>query len=229
MQLRSLPQRDLVETAKKYQSQYSGSPAEAYITARGLGSVAEKFGLGYVGSARTGDERYLGYLAIPFLRPAGGSQRVITVRYRCIADACVKDSTGSYLGHRENHQNHGKYEGYPGVPTHLFNTAALISPSPYVAVVEGELDPMAAAVADVPAVGVTGVSGWKDHYTAAFAGYEAVFAIEDGDEAGRKFTAKLTEQLARTKVVPISLGDHYDTNRFIQEYGPDAFRERLGL
>ncbi|MFF9481413.1 toprim domain-containing protein [Streptomyces sp. NPDC014733] len=193
----------------------SGSPAEEYIRRRGLGSVAEKFGLGFAGSARTGHERMGGRLAIPYLRPAGGEYAVATLRFRCIEDHDCKSHGGN------------KYKSLPADPPRLFNTQALIVPSPYVAICEGEIDAMTLEAAGVPAVGIPGVGAWRDHWDPAFAGYEVVYVVADGDEPGVKFADTLAERLTNAKV--ILLGDNHDSNSFMQEYGPDALRGKLGL
>ncbi|RLV10212.1 topoisomerase [Streptomyces griseocarneus] len=201
---------DLVTAAIRYSSSYQGSPAEALMVDRGLGAVAERLGVGFVSEPAISHERYRGHLAIPYLRPAGGINSVATIRFRRLGDG-----------------GGPKYLGLPGHPPRIFNTQALINPSPYVAVCEGELDAMAAEAAGVPAVGIPGVSSWRDHFDPAFAGYETVFVLGDGDDAGRKFSQAMSERLPNAKGV--DLGDGYDVNKFVQEFGHDAFKERLGL
>lgn len=206
---------DLVEAAKFYFSQYKGSPAEKYVADRGLAAQAASLGLGYVGSARTGDERYQGRLAIPYKRPAGGDQAVATIRYRCIEDHDCKGHGGK------------KYLSPPGDPPRLYNTDALVREGDYIALVEGEFDAMAATAAGVPTVGLPGTGSWREHFVGAFVGYETIYVIADGDEPGRKFAGDVAEKFEQSKV--IDLGDGYDTNEFILSFGPEAFRERLGL
>ncbi|QUI35720.1 toprim domain-containing protein [Streptomyces alfalfae] len=193
----------------------NGSPAEEYVRDRALGAVAEKFALGFVGSGRTGHERLEGRLAIPYLRPAGGEHAVATLRFRCIEGHDCKVHGGN------------KYKSLPGDPPRLFNTQALIGPSPYVAICEGEIDAMSLEAAGIPAVGVPGVGGWRDHFDPAFVGYETVFVIADGDEPGIAFADKLAERLPNAKV--ILLGDGHDANSFMQAEGPEALRGKLGL
>ncbi|MCZ0976201.1 hypothetical protein O1L55_42880 [Streptomyces albulus] len=72
-----------------------------------------------------------------------------------------------------------------------------------------------------------GVSSWRDHFDLAFVGFEVVFVLGDGDDAGRGFAAKMCERLPNAKA--IDLGDGYDAARFIHEFGSEKFRERLGL
>ncbi|MFD7015915.1 toprim domain-containing protein [Streptomyces sp. NPDC059928] len=225
--LRDSQKADLVTAAKRYATKYENSPAHAYMAHRGLGSVP-RLRLGYVSEPVVGHELHRGRLAIPYWRPAGGIHSVATIRFRCIADACVRGPDGSYLPpHHEKHEGHGKYMGLPGHPPRLFNTNALLTSRPYIALNEGELDSGAVESADVPAVGAPGVSSWRDHFAPALAGFEVVFVLGDGDDAGRRFATKICERLSNAKAV--DLGDGYDANRFIHEFGPKRFRERLGL
>ncbi len=219
-----------VEAAKTYFRQYEGSPAEAYMEARGLGSVAEKFRIGFVGSARTGHEQYTGSLVIPYLRPAGGPHGVATLRFRCIRDECVKDEAGNYLAplRKETHHKHGKYLTIAGDFPRLFNTPALITPSPYVVNTEGEFDAMAWAVADVPATAYQGTSAWRPYFTPAYLGFKTVYQVADDDEPGREAAEKRATELAHNSKV-IILGDGHDSNSFMHVYGPEAMRERVGL
>ncbi|MER6912257.1 topoisomerase [Streptomyces sp. NPDC000594] len=217
---------DLVAAAKRYAANYPGSPAQTYMAHRGLGAALNRYG--YVSEPAVGHERYRNHLAIPYWRPAGGIHAVATIRFRCISDECVRKPDGSYRPvHQERHEGHGKYLGLPGHPPHLHNTSALLTGTPYLALTEGETDDEAASIADVPAVGTPGVASWRDHFAPAFAGFEVVFALGDGDPAGRAFATRMCELLPNA--VAIDLGDGYDTSRYVQEFGPDAFRERLGL
>ncbi|MGW3232453.1 topoisomerase [Kitasatospora sp. NPDC001095] len=218
-----------VEAAKSYHQQYRGSPAEAYMAARGLAEVAPRFGVGYAGSAQIGHERYRGMLAIPYRRPAGGEHGVATIRFRCIRDSCVKDETGAYLApnRKEKHEGHGKYQSLPGDGPRLYNTGSLIIPSPYIAVSEGEFDTQASELAGVPCVGVQGTGAWEPHFSLPLVGYERVFHVADGDEAGIKAAEKRSTQTPNGVV--IQLGDGHDINSFIHTEGVDSYRKKLGL
>lgn len=218
---------DLVKAAKAYHSSYRGSPAEAYMAHRGLGEAADRFKIGFVSDPLPEHDTYRGRLAIPYLRPAGGLDAVATIRFRCIAEACTKHPGGNWR-EEEHHPGHAKYLGLPGDPPMLFHTQALIEPSPYIGLAEGEFDTMASVVlADVPTSGLPGVSSWRDHFTPAFAGFETVFALGDGDDAGIKFTVTMAERLANSK--PCAMPPELDVNKFILRNGADAYRKRLGV
>lgn len=218
-----------VETARRYHESYQGSPAEQYVTARGLGEVAGKFGLGYVASALPGHERYAGSLCIPYMRPAGGADGVATCRFRCIADECVKDADGRYYaqtGEKERHQGHGKYQSLPGDPPRLYNTTALIEPSSVLVVVEGEFDTQAWASAGIPAVGAPGTGTWRDYWTPALLGYEVVYLIAE-DDPGLVFMDGLAADLPNGKVIKMT--DNRDSNSVLINFGPEALTKRIGL
>lgn len=218
-----------VEAARTYHQSYEGSPAEAYVAARGLGELAGTLGLGYVDSAIPGHEWYAGHLAIPYLRPAGGADGVATVRYRCIADECVKGTDGQYLfltGEKERHDHKGgKYLSAPGDSPRLYNTSALIEPSPVMVVVEGEFDALSWEIAGLPAVGVPGTGTWRDYWTPAFLGYETVYLIAE-DGPGVTFMKDLATSLPNSRVIEMT--DERDSNSVLLALGPHELRKRIG-
>ncbi|MFJ6010186.1 toprim domain-containing protein [Streptomyces halstedii] len=220
-----------VESAKFYQSQYRGSTAEEYLIARGLGEGEEKFLPGYVGdSVMVGHEKYRNHLVLPYLRPAGGPHLVATIRFRCIRDECVKDPSGTYFflsGQKEQHDSHGKYQSLPGDHPRLYNTEALIVSSPYIALSEGEFSSWAVELDGIPSVSTQGVSAWKDHFDRAFAGYEKVFLLGDGDEAGQKMNEKLASRLPNA--VPVLIPDEEDPDSYRRIHGAGSIRQLLGL
>lgn len=219
-----------VEAAKLYQSQYRGSPAEQYLVARGLGEGEMRWLPGYVGdSVKTGHERYRHHLVIPYLRPAG-TQFIATVRFRCIRDECVKDSGGTYFflkNEKEQHGTHSKYMSLPADTPRIYNTEALITSSPHVAISEGEFSSWAVELDGIPSVAIQGVSAWKDHFDRALAGYERVFILGDGDEAGNKMNEKLAERLPNG--VPVELPTGSDPDSLRREHGDGVIRQLLGL
>ncbi|MGW1231449.1 toprim domain-containing protein [Streptomyces californicus] len=199
------------------------------MAARGLAEIADKFTLGYVGSALTGHEQRARSLVIPYLRPAGGPHGVATIRFRCIADECVRDEAGNYLApdRKEVHQGHGKYLTLPGDMPRLFNTRALITAASSIVVTEGEFDAMSWESVGVPAIAYQGTSSWRDHFIPPLLGFAAVFIIADGDKPGMEAAEKLAARLPNAKV--IVLGDGHDSNSFLHKFGATALRERIGL
>ncbi|WP_327377691.1 toprim domain-containing protein [Streptomyces sp. NBC_01216] len=222
----SQPAASMVEIAQGYSRSFPDSPAAEYIKHRGLDSIATRMGLGYVAHPATGHEKQLGRLAVPYLRPAGGDHAVTTIRFRCINETCTKHPDGTWR-EEEVHAEHGKYQSLPGSKPMLYNTQALIRSSPYIGLAEGEFDAASAELADIPCPGVPGVASWRDHFDPAFLGYEVVFGFTDGDGPGEQFISKLAERLPN--LVPIYFDKKYDVNRFVNEYGPQALREKCGL
>ena len=95
------------------------------------------------------------------------------------------------------------------------------------AIAEGEFSGWAVELDGIPAVAVQGVSAWKDHFDRAFAGYEKVFILGDGDEAGRKMTEKLAERLPNG--VPVELPEGEDPDSLRQKHGDGIIRQLPGL
>lgn len=219
------------EAARLYHQQYQGSPAEEFLIARGLAEGVEKFLPGFVGdSVKVGHEGYKGSLVIPYLRPAG-FKYISTIRFRCIRDEHVKDADGTYFFLKGLKEQHGdyctKYRSLPADHPRLYNTISMTDASPHIAIVEGEFSSWAVQLDGIPAVAVQGVSAWKDHFVRAFAGYEKVFLLGDGDEAGQKMNETLAQRLPNG--VPIRLPDGEDTDSLRRQYGDGSIRKLLGV
>jgi DNA primase len=203
--------------ALRYHEDLEGSPAAEYLTRRGLGwpSIQQeisRYKLGYVKTPATGHEMYKGFLAIPYLRKSyehGWS--VVSIRFRCIQD--------------HEHTGHGKYMTVAGDRPRLYNTKALLQPSPIVAITEGEIDAITASIAGVPTVGVPGAHNWQEHFPELFYGYKEVYVLADGDDAGRQFANTVAGSLPNAKVIPCPPGE--DVNSFVTQHGPKAFMERI--
>jgi len=173
---------------------------------------ADKFLLGYVEDPLPGDEMHRGSLAIPYLR---WSQEhgwvVVSIRFRCI----------------ENHEHagHGKYMTLPGDRPRLYNTLALLKPSPTIAITEGEIDAITAQVCGIPAVGVPGATSWQPWFAEPFFGYRTVFVLTDGDKPGLEFGHKVATSLPNAKIIPMPDGE--DVNSLVLSRGKTALLERI--
>lgn len=206
----------LANAVSTFHAALPGSPAEDLLRARGLhddGPITEqvkKLRLGYVQDPLPGFEKYVGRLAIPYLRrhPRHG-WFCISMRFRRIGD-------DEYTP---------KYEGMSGDRTRLYNAQALNAPSPVVGLCEGELDAVTGTVAGIPTVGVPGAQNWKPHYTPLFKGYDKVYVFVDGDEPGQKFADHVSQVIPQA--IQISCGAGEDLNSLFQRGGADAIHERL--
>jgi DNA primase len=75
-------------------------------------------------------------------------------------------------------------------------------------------------------VGYPGVKTWETFYRLCFEGIREILVVADGDEPGRKAASQIAEKLGMSARV-VDLGDGYDSNTFITEFGADKFIERL--
>lgn len=171
--LSSSLKRSLAAATQEYSSQLAaGDAALAYLERRGLGSspVTETLRFGVVRSPRPEHGRYTGRLAIPYLGPKGN---VYGMTFRCIEPHdCKEIGCPKYLaldGERR-----------------MYNTAALMAPTEYLMVAEGELDTATLVACGWPAVGIPGANAWRPHYSRMMAGFRKVILWADGDEAGEK-------------------------------------------
>lgn len=207
----------LVESAKRYHLSLRGSAAEEYLATRGLTSPGvregvEQFRLGYVAEPSAGHEMYRGFLSIPYLRESADEKiSVVSIRFRCLLD--------------HEHRGHGKYMQTAGSESWLYNTRALIRHSPVVAITEGEIDAVTAQLSGVPAVGVPGATTWKPYFRELFVGYEVVYVLADGDEAGATFSRQVASSLPNSRVIPCPPG--LDVNSLVVSQGKQALLSRM--
>lgn len=200
----------------------AGSPGEEYLASRGFRDTkvareVDKFSLGYVADPMPGHEKFQGFLAIPYLRRSPeGDWSVASMRFRCIDPECSHKSNG-----------HGKYMATPGVGNAMFNTLAAVQNDLWLAVCEGEIDAVTATAHGIPAVAVSGVDTWEDHYKYLLQGFERVFVLADSDDNGQglKFAKKVVSDVPNALVVPAKEG--HDVNSEINEFGKEGLLERM--
>jgi DNA primase len=199
----------LQETAERYHRALDDQ-ALGYLESRGITTrQAADFLLGLVSEPEPAHADYEGRLAIPFITPTG----VVAIRYRCIKDHnCKETKCIKYL--------QGKGEG-----DHLYNVPALRERHPALAICEGEIDTLTVDTHVLPAIGVPGATKWKKHWTRLLEGYEQVFAVGDGDEAGKDFSGRLVELLPNAKAVVMPAG--HDANSVLLAEGADGLSELI--
>lgn len=192
-----------------------GTRARDYLTERGLHPelVARRYRLGYVDEPAPGHEMMKGRLSIPYLTPAGP----VDIKFRCIDDHdCKAEKCPKYLG----------IEGGGGW---LYNARAVLAAKDCVVITEGEIDAMSvSAIAGIPAVGYPGTSTWQKskHWPRVFAGLDVV-VVADGDKPGRDAARLVAKSMEGARIAVMPEGE--DSNSFLTQFGPDAFRERVGL
>lgn len=217
MQRQSESQRRSLRAAtERYLASMPGSPGEEYLGTRGLTSPSAakavgKFRLGFVEDPILGHEMYRGFLAIPYLRwSQENGWSVVSIRFRCI--------------HDHEHVGHGKYMTVSGDRPRMFNTLALLQPSPVVAITEGEIDAITAQACGIPTVGLPGAQAWQRWFREPFLGYRDVLILADGDDAGMKMAQTVAKTLPNARIVPMPAGE--DVNSLVLGQGKEALLER---
>ena len=201
----------LDEACKEYHAQLQSDGAgQDYLGKRSLLSSLELGLLGVVRQPKRGHERYAGRLAIPYIGPAGN---IYDIRYRCLEDHDCRD------------HGHGKYEGEPGVQTRLYNSRALLAPTDYIFICEGEIDALTLGACGWPAVGVPGANAWKPHHRRCFDAFADVVVVADGDDAGRKLASTVVRAIPAARSVIMSEG--MDANSIYVQGGKAALAELL--
>lgn len=209
--------------ASRYAGSLKGSPAEEYLTVRGLAQETTRFGLGFVGNPLPGHEMFAGYLSIPYLRPKLDPKQsalsVVSLRFRCIRPECFPGTPD------ENHRGHGKYMTQAGDRPRMYNTTDLLVPGRTVCVTEGELDAITAHLCGMPTVGIPGAESWQKHFREPLLGYDCVYVLADGDEPGMRAATSVAGQLPNAKVIPMPPGE--DVNSLVLREGKQALLDRI--
>lgn len=204
------PSRHLMAQLTATVERYAGSltPAWAtYLEGRGIPSnVATEACIGTVTDPAVGHERFTGMLSIPYMTKAG----CVGVKFR-----------------RWPGTDGAKYDAPAGQKTHMFNVNNLHTPSPVIAVCEGELDTLVASQI-LPAVGVAGVNNWKPWFGRCLEGFERVLILadndrkEDGTNPGMELGKRIVSELPQATIVSLPPG--VDVSELVQAQGLDALR-----
>lgn len=204
----------LMEATSRYHHSLSGSRAEEYLESRGLkGEDLRKFRLGVVDDPMPGHDMYKGWLAIPYMRwSPGQGWTVITMRFRCLED--------------HDHGRHGKYMAHPGSQIHIYNTLAVLGSNDEICICEGEIDAITASIHGLPSVGIPGRENWKSHFYRMFVGYEKIYILADGDQAGKDFAYDVVKTLPKARIINMPEGE--DVNSTAKKFGVNAILKRMG-
>ena len=190
------------------------------------------FQLGAVLDASVSHEQAEGMISIPYLTPAG----TVQIRFRKAPWSSAKM----------------KYWQTAGSQIRMFNTNALLDPDRYIYVTEGEFDAIAATQAGLPAVGIGGINGWRDHFYSMLKGFDRIVFLADRDSAsdsaegkpkpddwpedkewnpitnaGLNFATKHADAMEGGVVIQMPEG--YDVNSYLTEHGPEALRKHAGI
>lgn len=188
--------------------------AQAWLMKRALSEAsARSFQLGVVANPLPSHEQYRGRLAIPYLTLSG----VCGMAFRCLESHDCKEAHGGT-----------KYLYSKGDSRRMFNTPALDTQSPWIAICEGEMDTIAATQAGVPAVGVPGVTNWQRYWARCFKGFDTVYILADADDVGQgsEMAKKIESHVPQARTILMPQG--HDVNSLIIEQGPEALIARIG-
>lgn len=202
--------QSLTETAARYYEALNAETA-SYLKSRGITKeVAATFLLGTVTNPAPGHEHAENCLSIPYLTKSG----VVGIKFRKIDGGQPKYiwPTGQKIG--------------------MFNVKDLIIDTETICICEGEIDTITlSGLCNIPAVGVAGVTQWKEHFPIMFEGYKRVFVFadndvkEDGRNPGMELAKRIKEDLHSAVVV--NLPENKDVNDMYMLHGADWFKEKI--
>lgn len=207
----SLEQKTLLtETVARYYETLNAETA-SYLKSRGISKeVAATFLLGTVTDPAPGHEHAVGALSIPYLTKAGA----VGVKFRKIDGGQPKYiwPTGQKIG--------------------MFNVNDLTLDTETMCICEGELDTIIlSGMCGIPAVGVAGVTQWKDWFPMMLEGYKRVFVFadndvkEDGRNPGMELAKRIKEDL--NSAVVVNLPENKDVNDVFLREGADWFKDKI--
>lgn len=203
MQPRSPLQRRILDSLRGLPLNDAG---RAYLEKRGLVEVATDLGFGVVPDSPAPRLRqYAGRLAIPSIGP---DDNVYDVAFRCLEHESCKD------------HDCRKYLFLPGMPKRLYNLRALDRAADTISITEGQVDAATLEACGMPAVGVAGAEGWKQHHRRLFTGFPRVLVWGDGDPEGRHFAEKVSHDVAGAEVMMVPWGT--DVNELYVSGGREA-------
>jgi len=97
----------------------------------------------------------------------------------------------------------------------------------YVVLVEGESDCHTLWYHEIPALGIPGVTNWRDGWAACLDGVERVYAVIEPDQGGDTLRERLTQSEAvRERLFLLELGEHKDASA-LHLVDPGGFRKRF--
>ena len=123
--------------------------------------------------------------------------------------------------------------GRPVIPYGLERLADLVDQNPIGFWVEGETDLLAlrawaTALDNRPVVGLSapGAGTWQPAWRRYMRSFTTIYAVGDGDDVGRRFTARIVEAIPWAR--PIWLDDGEDVRSIVQSAHPDRFLDLVG-
>jgi 5S rRNA maturation endonuclease (ribonuclease M5) len=196
--------KSLARAATSYAA--SVQVAEEYLAGRGISlELAQARGLGVVTDPIPGHEGLRNMLAIPYQTENGP----VNMAFRCLRKHDCKATSCA------------KYMNAPGAGTNMFSVQSFLTAGSSIAICEGEIDTISANIAGITAVGVSGSTKWKAHWTRIFEDFTNIYIMQDGDSAGKEFGDKMVQKLGAVRVV---MPDGEDVNSMLVKHGAAALR-----
>ena len=202
--------QSLMEVAQKYH-QTLADETVSYLKSRGIAKeAADSFLLGTVSDPAPGHEHAKGALSIPYLTSAG----VVGVKFRKTDGSSPKYiwPTGQKIG--------------------MYNVMDLMLDIDTIAICEGEIDTITlSGLCDIPAVGIAGVTQWREWFPMMFEAYKNIYIFadndvkEDGRNPGQELAKRIKEDINRAVV--IQLPENKDVNDMYLSEGADWFKEKV--
>jgi DNA primase len=200
----SKEQRRYLEKATLQYAKHLDEAAE-WLEVRGLDlEFARSNALGVVRDPLPGHEHLVGRLAIPYLTDVGP----VNVSFRCLQDHDCKAQ-----------ENHSKYMYKKGSGTNLYGVQTASWADEWIVATEGEIDALTWHQIGVPALGISGVKKWEDHWANVFEDFSRVYLAEDGDDAGKWLWDKMSSEL--NNVIRMKMPNGEDSNSVFVKYGKD--------
>lgn len=205
-----LDKRLLTETCERYRDNRNVD-CSAYLVSRGITEeVADTFLLGTVTDPATGHEHVEGLLSIPYRTPTG----VVGCKFRHIDGSTPK------------------YMGVTGQKTSMYNVVDLHIDSDIIAICEGELDTVImSGLIGIPAIGIPGVSTWKEWFPKLMEPYRKIYIFADNDvkadgsNPGMQLAKRIKEDVERSTIVYLPPGK--DVNDMYLDEGPEWFLSKV--
>ena len=144
----------------------------------------------------------LGYVESPL---PGDS--VVDIRYRATGDAKPK------------------YLSRVGAAPRMFSVSAFLNAGETIWITEGEVDAITLNQCGIPSVGIPGAMQWQRHWGLLFADFDSVKVICDGDQAGKDFGKRISQEIEGATILHLPEGK--DVNDIYVEEGLDALREAV--
>lgn len=210
MEMLSTEQRQFFATATAQYRTHLGQ-ALAYLEGRGIDrATAERADLGVVVDPPAEHKYMTGRLAIPYVTDKGP----VNMSFRCLKDHDCKSIP-----------DHSKYMQSKGLESNLYGVTSYRRAGDFLCLCEGELDTIVLKMSGLPAMGVSGATKWKPHWSSIMQDFSRIYVFSDGDSAGRDFANLVLSNCDVAIDVPMPAGE--DVNSIYLQRGRQYLLDRI--